>query len=122
MQKYYTPEEVAQELRVTRRTVYEWLTTGRLRGLRAGSRWRIRPEDVEQFLQPAAPPSGESRTPEKQEIDLEERAARIRAARGSMAHIPVSVDEFIQWKQEEVELENRKWARLARNERETSCE
>jgi excisionase family DNA binding protein len=98
MQKYYTPAEVAQELRVTRRTVYEWLTTGRLRGMRAGSRWRIRLEDVERFLQPAAPPSGEDRTREKQEIDLEERAARIRAARGSMAHIPVSVDEVIQWK------------------------
>jgi excisionase family DNA binding protein len=44
MPKYYTPEEVAQELRVTRRTVYEWLTSGRLRGMRAGNRWRV---DVE---------------------------------------------------------------------------
>jgi excisionase family DNA binding protein len=103
MQKYYTPEEVAQELRVTRRTVYEWLTTGRLRGLRAGSRWRIRPEDVESFLQPDAPRPEKEQTPQRPEIDPEERAARIRAARGSMAHIPLTVDEVIQWKREEVE-------------------
>lgn len=47
---YRTPEEVAGELQVTRRTVYEWLRTGRLRGLRAGRGWRIRPEDVDTFL------------------------------------------------------------------------
>jgi excisionase family DNA binding protein len=50
MANYYTPEEVAEELRVTRRTVYEWLRTGRLRGLRAGRWWRIRPEDMDAFL------------------------------------------------------------------------
>jgi excisionase family DNA binding protein len=50
MPTYYTPEEVAGELRVTRRTVYEWLRTGRLPGLRAGRWWRIRPEDVAAFL------------------------------------------------------------------------
>jgi excisionase family DNA binding protein len=120
MQKYYTPEEVAQELRVTRRTVYDWLTTGRLRGMRAGSRWRIRPEDVERFLQPSAPRSGADPAYQKQEVDPEERAARIRAARGSMAHVPLTVDEVIQWKREEVELENSKWARLVDEQETTS--
>lgn len=122
MQKYYTPEEVAQELRVTRRTVYEWLTTGRLRGLRAGSRWRIRPEDMESFLQPDSPRPEEEQTPQRPEIDLEERAARIRAARGSMAHIPVTVDEVIQWKREEVERENEKWAYLEKARQEIDTE
>ncbi|MBX6377927.1 MAG: helix-turn-helix domain-containing protein [Clostridia bacterium] len=51
MERLLTPEEVADQLRVTRRTVYEWLRTGRLRGLRAGQFWRIRPEDVEAFLE-----------------------------------------------------------------------
>ena len=40
-------EEVAGRLRVSRRTVYEWLKLGRLRGLRAGKAWRIREEDLE---------------------------------------------------------------------------
>ncbi|WP_272999437.1 helix-turn-helix domain-containing protein [Hydrogenibacillus schlegelii] len=50
MERLLTPEEVAERLRVTRRSVYEWLRTGRLRGLKAGTRWRIRPEDLERFL------------------------------------------------------------------------
>jgi excisionase family DNA binding protein len=51
---YRTPEEVAGDLQVTRRTVYEWLRSGRLRGVRAGRGWRIRPEDVEVFLEAGA--------------------------------------------------------------------
>ncbi|HEY8424605.1 MAG TPA: helix-turn-helix domain-containing protein [Limnochordales bacterium] len=50
MERLLTPEEVADTLRVTRRTVYEWLRTGRLRGLKAGPFWRIRPEDLDRFL------------------------------------------------------------------------
>ena len=50
MERLLTPEEVADILRVTRRTVYEWLRTGRLRGLKAGPFWRIRPEDLARFL------------------------------------------------------------------------
>jgi excisionase family DNA binding protein len=45
-----TPEEVATHIRVTRRTVYEWLRRGHLRGLRAGRCWRIRLIDLEAFL------------------------------------------------------------------------
>jgi excisionase family DNA binding protein len=47
-----TPEEVAERLRVSRPTVYAWLKMGRLQGLRAGKVWRIRPADLEAFLQP----------------------------------------------------------------------
>jgi excisionase family DNA binding protein len=46
-----TPEEVAERLRVSRPTVYAWLKIGRLRGLRAGKAWRIRPDDLTAFLQ-----------------------------------------------------------------------
>lgn len=45
-----TPEEVAGQLRVTMPTIYAWLKMGRLRGLRAGKFWRIRPADLEAFL------------------------------------------------------------------------
>lgn len=47
-----TPREVAARLRVTLRTVYAWLKIGRLRGVRAGKMWRIRPADLEAFLMP----------------------------------------------------------------------
>jgi excisionase family DNA binding protein len=110
MQKYYTPEEVAEELRVTRRSVYEWLKTGRLRGLRAGNRWRIRTEDLTAFTQPES-----SAAPT---VSAEERAKRVWAGLGSMAHVPVTVDEYLQSKREESEVEDRRWARLTGGEAE----
>jgi excisionase family DNA binding protein len=105
MQKFYTPEEVARELRVTRRAVYGWLASGRLPGYRAGSRWRIRPEDVGAFLQRGPEVKGSDMIGAPQEATAE-RAAQIRAARGSLAHVPLSVDEVIEWKRHEVERED----------------
>ena len=46
----YTPEEVAAKLRVSRRAVYQWLTSGRLSGLKAGQYWRVTEEDLTRFL------------------------------------------------------------------------
>jgi len=44
------PEEVAERLAVTPKSIRQWLREGRLRGIRAGRLWRIRPEDVEEFI------------------------------------------------------------------------
>jgi excisionase family DNA binding protein len=50
-----TPAEVAQRLRVSEDAVYLWLREGKLRGLKVGGRlWRVRPSDLEAFLQPRA--------------------------------------------------------------------
>lgn len=38
---YLTPAEVAEILRVDRRTVYEWLRSGKLKAVRFGDTWRI---------------------------------------------------------------------------------
>ncbi len=46
----YTPEEVARKVKVERQTVYHWLTSGLLRGLRVGSTWRITEEDLLHFM------------------------------------------------------------------------
>jgi excisionase family DNA binding protein len=46
----YTPEEVAEKLRVSRRAVYQWLNSGKLNGLKAGQYWRVTEEDLNQFL------------------------------------------------------------------------
>jgi excisionase family DNA binding protein len=53
----YTPEEIAGKLKTTRRTVYRWLTTGRLRGLRAGDTWRISEADLMAFLESRKAPA-----------------------------------------------------------------
>ena len=46
----YTPEEAAAKLKVTRRAVYQWLLSGKLKGFRAGQYWRISEEDLMQFM------------------------------------------------------------------------
>jgi len=44
------PDEVAEMLQVSRRTVVRWLKEGRLKGVRVGRLWRVREEDLEAFL------------------------------------------------------------------------
>jgi len=46
----YSPEEIADRLKVTRRSVYHWLNSGKLNGLKAGQYWRIAEEDVMGFM------------------------------------------------------------------------
>lgn len=49
---YLTPEEVANELRVSIDAIYKWLREGKLKGVRVASLWRIRREDLAAFLKP----------------------------------------------------------------------
>ena len=53
-----TPEQVAERLQITLNTIYVWLRSGRLPGVRMGHRWRVRPEALEAFLE-----EGERREP-----------------------------------------------------------
>ena len=48
-----TPEQVAKRLQVTERSIYWWLRRGTLPALKLGRLWRIRPEDLEAFLENA---------------------------------------------------------------------
>jgi len=50
MAEFLTPQEVADELRVTRRSVYSWLRGGRLEGQRAGKAWRVSREALARFM------------------------------------------------------------------------
>ncbi|MGO9258634.1 MAG: helix-turn-helix domain-containing protein [Bryobacteraceae bacterium] len=50
----FTPEEIALNVKVTRRTVYYWLSSGKLNGLRVGSSWRITQADLLVFMTHAA--------------------------------------------------------------------
>ncbi len=49
--KLLTPEQAANRLAVSSRSIREWLRTGKLKGVRAGRLWRIRDRDIEQFLE-----------------------------------------------------------------------
>jgi len=49
--EYMTPQEVAEKLRVTLTSIYNWIGDGRLKAAKVGDLWRIRPDDLESFLQ-----------------------------------------------------------------------
>jgi len=51
MQELYTPQEVAEMLKVPRKTVYTWLQANKLSGLKVGDLWRIPKTSLEEFLQ-----------------------------------------------------------------------
>lgn len=49
---FYTPEQVAEELQVSRRAVYKYLAEGRLHGAKFSERqWRISYEDLMDFYE-----------------------------------------------------------------------
>jgi putative molybdopterin biosynthesis protein len=50
---YYTPEEVARLLKVSKQTVYNWINEGRLKAVKAGRTTRIAREAISEFLEPA---------------------------------------------------------------------
>jgi len=50
MEEFYTAEQIAERLHLTRRTVHEWLRTRRLKGVKAGHQWHITQRDLEAFL------------------------------------------------------------------------
>ena len=48
---YYTLAEVAERLKVSRRTVYRWIQAGDLPAYKLGQEWRIQGADLEKFLE-----------------------------------------------------------------------
>lgn len=46
----YTPEEVAEILHVTRRTVYGWIKSGKLKASKVGRGWRVKREELDSFI------------------------------------------------------------------------
>jgi excisionase family DNA binding protein len=52
-----TPEQVAEELQVSVRTVMSFLRSGRLKGFRVGRLWRIKASDLQAFME-GAPQDG----------------------------------------------------------------
>ncbi|HEX4607537.1 MAG TPA: helix-turn-helix domain-containing protein [Urbifossiella sp.] len=45
-ERLYTPDEVAELLSVSLRSVRRWTRTGRLKGVKVGRFFRYRPDDV----------------------------------------------------------------------------
>jgi len=50
MEKYFSPEQIADTLQVSRRTVYNWIQRGKLKAVKAGYVWRIPEGSLREFL------------------------------------------------------------------------
>lgn len=48
---FYTPQEVAEMLRLKVNTVYEYIRMGKLPAARFGNRYRITEQDIQQFIE-----------------------------------------------------------------------
>lgn len=47
----YTLDEVQALLQVTRRTLYNWIRSGKLKSFKAGREWRVTKESLSEFTQ-----------------------------------------------------------------------
>lgn len=48
--KVYTIDEIAELLHITRRTLYAYLKTGKLKAIKVGKYWRVTEENLKDFL------------------------------------------------------------------------
>jgi excisionase family DNA binding protein len=48
--KIYTIEEVVEILKVTRRSVYNYLKDGKLNAVKLGRSWRVTEEELDRFI------------------------------------------------------------------------
>ena len=51
VERIYTPEEVAELLSVTPKTVKDWLRAGKLKGSKLGKLWRVQDSDIQRFME-----------------------------------------------------------------------
>jgi excisionase family DNA binding protein len=54
-EQYYTVKEVAERFKVSRQSVYDWISEGRLRAVKVGNRTRIPQSALEAFVQQIEP-------------------------------------------------------------------
>jgi excisionase family DNA binding protein len=49
--RYWTPEEIAERLKVNVRTVVPWITSKRLKAIRVGKQWRVPDSEIRAFVE-----------------------------------------------------------------------
>jgi excisionase family DNA binding protein len=107
-ERFLTPEEAAERLSVSPKSVREWLRTRKLKGVKAGRLWRVREDDLKKFLELPESDESERLVPGK-EVSREELIARIKALKGKYAGSGHIVDDFLRQKHAELEEEERRW-------------
>jgi excisionase family DNA binding protein len=77
LEQYITPQEVADRLKVPRRTVMDWIYVGKLPAIKAGKVWRVKEADVVAFIEASTQkPTPRVGTPKAERLERAERSAR----------------------------------------------
>jgi excisionase family DNA binding protein len=63
---FYTPEELAGMLKVTRQAIYNWIQQGRIEAVRIGRTVRIPGDEVDRLLREGRKPRQADRSAEEQ--------------------------------------------------------
>lgn len=50
IEKVYTLEEISDLIKITRRTLYDYVKTGKLKAVKIGRTWRVTEKQLEEFL------------------------------------------------------------------------
>jgi excisionase family DNA binding protein len=50
-ERLLTPEEVGKLLGKSRLTIVRWLAKGIIKGIKVGNSWRVKPEDLDAFIE-----------------------------------------------------------------------
>jgi excisionase family DNA binding protein len=51
VEQYYTPQEVADSLKINLRTIYRWIREGKLNAVKVGELWRISETELKRLLE-----------------------------------------------------------------------
>ncbi len=49
--EHFTPAEAAAKLKIARRTMYQWLRQGKIKGKKLGNMWRIPESELTRILE-----------------------------------------------------------------------
>ncbi len=79
MEKLLTPEQVADILQVSVKTIKNWLRSGKLRGVKMGQLWRIEQEALQEYL---------NRQKRAQEMELEAKVKKEASRRIKQGGFP----------------------------------
>lgn len=89
-----TPEEAAAILSVSPKSIRAWLRSRKLKGVKAGRLWRVREDELAEFLKEPHRP---------------ERGLKASDVRGLLARSSRTVDDFLREKHEQTAEEERRW-------------
>lgn len=51
MEEYYTPQEIADKLKMNKHTIYKYLREGKIKGVKVGNKYRVAESDLQEFLE-----------------------------------------------------------------------